>query len=147
MNPDPRVDALRDLFRELMHLDDVNVRLGGMISGADIAYDLGEPGDPFAGVFAPDLRLKTADTSIRLAELLRGGRPVLIDLAGRPELREAAGPWTGRVDVVRAHPEEQVNAEALLVRPDGYLAYSARGGEGDPGRLRAALERWFGRPA
>ncbi|GIG66304.1 FAD-dependent monooxygenase [Phytomonospora endophytica] len=146
MNPDPRVDSLRELFRELMHLDDVNVHLGGMISGADIAYDLGEPGDPFAGVFAPDLHLKTADTAVRLAELLRTGRPVLLDLADRPELRELAAAWSGHVDVVHATPEEQVNAEALLVRPDGYLAYSARGGDQEAARLRAALERWFGSP-
>ena len=145
MNPDPAVDSLRELFRELMHLDDVNVRLSGMISGADIAYDLGEPGDAFAGTFAPDLRLKTADDSVRLAELLRGGRAVFLDLADRSELRAVTEEWGGLVDVVRADPEERVNAEALLVRPDGYLAFSARGeDEGEAERLRRALNMWVG---
>lgn len=145
MNPDPRTDALRELFRDLMHLDDVNAYLSGMISGTDVAYDLREPGDPYAGTFAPDLRLKTADEQVRLAELLRGGRAVLLDLADRADLREAAGGWAGRVETVSAAPEEPVDAEALLVRPDGYLAYSAHGAPGEAERLRASLTRWFGR--
>ena len=146
MNPDPRTDALRELFRELMHLDDVNAYLSGMISGTDVAYDLGEPGDVFAGTFAPDLRLKTAEAPVRLAELLRGGRAVLLDFADRAELRDTAAEWAGRVNVVSAAPEETVNAEALLVRPDGYLAYSACGKAGEAARLRASLTRWFGTP-
>ncbi|MEV0650532.1 FAD-dependent monooxygenase [Phytomonospora sp. NPDC050363] len=146
MNPDPRTDSLRELFREMMHLDDVNVFLGGMISGADIAYDLGPADDPYAGAFAPDLNLKTAEGPVRLAELLRTGRPVFVDLADRADLRAVAAGWSARVDSVTAVPEETVNAETLLIRPDGYLALSTRAGdEKEAERLRTALGLWFGR--
>ncbi|GLZ75621.1 FAD-dependent oxidoreductase [Actinorhabdospora filicis] len=146
MNPDPSVDSLRELFRELMHLDEVNAFLSGMVSGADVAY-AGVPGDPFAGVFAPDLGLKTGDGEERLAGLLSAGRAVFADLGDRPELRAIAAEWAGAVDVVHAAPVERVAAEALLVRPDGYLAFSGRGEDGEAARLRAALRTWFGEPA
>jgi hypothetical protein len=44
--------------------------------------------------------------------------------------------WADRVDHTTA------GSERLLVRPDGYVAWSA--GKGD---LRAALARWCGAPA
>ncbi|NRQ31006.1 polyketide oxidase [Nonomuraea sp. NN258] len=135
-NPDPAVDPLRELFAELMRFDEVNEHLSGMISGVRTAYDVGVPG---AGRMAVDLELKTGDGPVTLVELLRAGRPLLLDLAGRDDLVAEAAGWAGRVDVVRAsaaHP-----ADALLIRPDGYVAWTSEA-TGHP--LRAALERWFG---
>ncbi|MFI9554312.1 FAD-dependent monooxygenase [Nonomuraea endophytica] len=132
-NPDPSVDPLRELFAELMGFDEVNTYLSGMISGVDTAYDVGVPG---AGRMAPDLAIKTDDGDIRLTELLRGGRPFLLDLAGRDDLVEAVSGWP--VEVVRGRAEHE--AEALLVRPDGYVAWTSRAGADTLGE---ALRRWF----
>jgi hypothetical protein len=52
-----------------------------------------------------------------VAELMRGGRPVLLDLGGGG-LKGA-----GWVDVVRAHADDPP-ADALLIRPDGYIAWA-----------------------
>jgi hypothetical protein len=42
----------------------------------------------------------------------------------------------------------QAPAAALLIRPDGYVAWAAdAAGAADLQRLRASLERWFGSPA
>ncbi|MFI6595278.1 FAD-dependent monooxygenase [Nonomuraea sp. NPDC050536] len=135
-NPDPAVDPLRELFAELMGLDQVNEYLGGMISGVDTVYCVGAPG---AGWMLPDVALKTSDGPVRLVELLRAGRPLLLDLAGRDDLVAEAAGWRDRVEVVRATAE--LDVDAVLVRPDGYVAWI-------PNRssypLREALERWFG---
>jgi 2-polyprenyl-6-methoxyphenol hydroxylase-like FAD-dependent oxidoreductase len=77
---------------------------------------------------APDLPLTGGG---RLYEALRAGRFVLIAPAGE---RVPKG-WADRVDHLMA------DAERMLVRPDGYVAWSA--GEGE---LRDALGRWCGRP-
>ncbi|MFI6292185.1 FAD-dependent monooxygenase [Nonomuraea sp. NPDC050790] len=132
-NPDPSVDPLRELFAELMGLDEVNAYLSGMISGVDTAYDVGVPG---AGRMLADLAIKTDDGDVRLAELLRFGRPLFLDLAGRDDLADAVAGWP--VEVVRGRAEHE--AEALLVRPDGYVAWTSRAGTDTLGE---ALGRWF----
>ena len=75
-------------------------------------------------------------------------RPVLLDLAGRPELREIARDWQDRVDIHAAETDDRP-ADALLIRPDAYIAWAATNGKpgGTAGpALREALTRWFGRP-
>ncbi|MFE0106896.1 FAD-dependent oxidoreductase [Streptomyces sp. NPDC059009] len=147
MDPSPRMDALRDLFAELMRMDEVNTRLSGMISGTDVAYDLGSVSGALAGRFAPDLSLKSGAGATSLAELLHSARPLLLLLAENPALAEVVRPWADRVDAVTATADQGLGADALLIRPDGYVAWSARGTDGDTESLRRALTRWFGAPA
>ncbi|WP_043636576.1 FAD-dependent monooxygenase [Nonomuraea candida] len=138
-DPHPSVDPLRELFAELMGFEEVNTYLSGMISGVHTTYDVGVPG---AGRMAADLVLKTGDGPVRLVELLREGRPLLLDLAGRDDLVAQAAGWADRVDVVRAAADHP--ADALLIRPDGYVAWTSAAGAGHP--LADSLARWFGRP-
>ncbi|WP_411082996.1 FAD-dependent monooxygenase [Streptomyces sp. cmx-18-6] len=145
MNPDPAADALRQLFGELMELEEVNAYLAGMVSGTRTVYDVGRPEDPVAGRFVHDLRLRTERGPVALAALLHSGRGLLLDAAGRPDVHEVARPWAGRVDVVAATAEgDGLPTEAVLLRPDGYAVWSARGGTEDARDLKAALVRWFG---
>ncbi|WP_406318981.1 FAD-dependent monooxygenase [Streptosporangium sp. NBC_01639] len=131
-DPDPRIDPLRELFADLMGLDQVNDYLGSMISGTGTAYDVGHPG---AGRLVPDLELTTAGGVVTLVELLRAGRPLF--LGDRDDLLDVVARWAHRVDTV------EVSCEPILVRPDGYAAWSA---PGDASTLRTALYRWFGEP-
>ncbi|MEV7686805.1 FAD-dependent monooxygenase [Streptomyces bungoensis] len=147
MDPDPRMDSLRTLFARMMHFDDVNQYLGGMISGVDVHYDTGGPGDPLAGRFAPDVLLKTGDSVTSVAELLHSAKPLLLLLTDSEDLLAAVEPWRFRVNVVTATAAEQITTDALLVRPDGYIAWSALGDAGDADALAEALGCWFGDPA
>ncbi|WP_372448188.1 aromatic-ring hydroxylase C-terminal domain-containing protein [Kibdelosporangium banguiense] len=49
-----------------------------------------------------------------------------------------AEPWTNRVRHVTA-TADSAPAPALLIRPDGYIAWAGK----DPDTLKAALTRWF----
>jgi hypothetical protein len=74
---------------------------------------------------------------------------VLLDLADHADLRDLAGGWDGRVDVVSATIDERP-ADALLILPDARIAWAATIDE--PGNtalpaLREALARWFGAPS
>ncbi|QYC40142.1 Pentachlorophenol 4-monooxygenase [Nonomuraea coxensis DSM 45129] len=145
MRPGPHVDALRRLLTRLLLDEHTNRHLTALVDDLHITYDMGDPSltGPLVGSFCPDLRLKSADGPARLAELQRGGRPLLLDLGADPALRALAEPWTDRVDVVTAQCAD-APADALLIRPDGFVAWSTPAGAAS---LTAALERWFGPPA
>jgi 2-polyprenyl-6-methoxyphenol hydroxylase-like FAD-dependent oxidoreductase len=137
--PGPEIAALRELFNELLQLPSVAEHMAHLLAGSDVRYDVGDH-HPLAGRLAPDL---TLDDGRRIAELLHQGRPVLLDLAGG-RVGESARGWADRVDVVVA-AADALEACALLIRPDGYVAWAADTFEaGDEDRLRTALGRWFG---
>jgi len=61
------------------------------------------------------------------------------DLTGGNDLAAAAEPWSDRVQAVAAATDD-APAPALLIRPDGYVAWAGV----DPRGLEAAVARWFG---
>jgi 2-polyprenyl-6-methoxyphenol hydroxylase-like FAD-dependent oxidoreductase len=146
---DPAADALRELFLELVADEQPARRLGDLIAGTDVRYPRPGPGDhALTGTFVPDLALRTGQGTTSVAELLPAARPVLLDLAGRADLRDAARDWRHRVDVRTARTGAP-SADALLIRPDARIAWAAAVGE--PAgtavpALREALSRWFGTP-
>jgi len=79
---DERMKALVDEVSELSRMDEPRKRIAGAISGLDIHYDLGE-GHPLLGRRMPDLDLTTPDGPLRVYELLREAKPVLLNL-GEP---------------------------------------------------------------
>lgn len=132
----PEVTALRTLFGELLATPDGAAHIAGVLSGADVRYEV-DNGHRLSGYFVPDFVL---DDGRRIAELLHSGRPMLLDLSGGA-CAEVADGWRDRVDVtVTTAPDRP--AAALLIRPDGYVAWAAD--EFDAQGLRAALARWFG---
>lgn len=141
---DDEVTPLRDVFAELTRHDEVQRHLVGMVTGLDIRHDMG-PGDhPLLGRRLEDAELVADGAKTTVYELLRTGRGVLLDLTGGPRLRAAAGPWRDRIDVVAAEPGEGLpESGAILVRPDGYIAWIAGTRESGDG-LGEALGRWFG---
>ncbi|WP_107090596.1 FAD-dependent monooxygenase [Streptomyces sp. WM6378] len=150
--PGAQTDALREVFGSLMVFDDVNRYLRGMLTALDIRYPI--DGDhPLVGRRVPDADLKTTGDATRVYELLHAGRPVLLDLGGGAEVAAAAAGWADRVDVVEARAEDdfwtvpamgEIPAPtALLVRPDGHVAWAAADTP-DTSALRGALTTWCG---
>ncbi|MFJ6797938.1 FAD-dependent monooxygenase [Streptomyces sp. NPDC091268] len=140
-------DPLRALFAELIAYDDVKRHLAGIVSGLDIAYDLGEGGHPLAGRRMPQRSLVTADgEETTTTRLLHQGRAVLLDLADSPALRAAAAGRSHQLDITTAtvkpvDGDDPLNGTAaLLIRPDGHVAWGGDSAE----ELDRALSRWFG---
>jgi 2-polyprenyl-6-methoxyphenol hydroxylase-like FAD-dependent oxidoreductase len=143
---DPAAEALRELFQDLLTGEPLR-RLGAMIAGTDIRYPGPDPGQhALTGTFAPDLTLHAGQGTTSVAELMHPARPILLDLADRPELRETARDWQQRIDIHAAKTDHRP-ADALLIRPDAHIAWAAGTGEpaGTAGpALREALSCWFG---
>ena len=146
---DARTEALRDTLADLLGMDEPRKRYGGMVSGLDIHYDLGE-GHPLLGRRMPDLDLDTADGPLRVITLLHDARPVYLNFG------EAGGfdiaPWADRVRSLDASSTgswdlpvlgEVAAPTAVLLRPDGHVAWV---GESTYSGLSNALTTWFGPP-
>lgn len=140
LSPGAEVDALRTLFTELLDRPENLHAVAALVAGSDVRYDMGEahPAAPTGG-FAPEFELTTTDgRTLRLAELLREAHPLLIDLTGTETLAATMEPWRGQVHRVTA-TAKSAPAPALLIRPDGYVAWAGN----TPTGLHAALTRWF----
>jgi hypothetical protein len=79
-----------------------------------------------------------------VAELARTGRPVLIDLTEGAGVAAAASDIADRVTVAAGRSVGDVSATALLVRPDGYVAWASSAPKPEVDELRRVLTRWFG---
>jgi 2-polyprenyl-6-methoxyphenol hydroxylase-like FAD-dependent oxidoreductase len=157
--------ALRELFGELMRFAEPLRHLGMIMEGSDVRYEMpngqARP-HPLAGRFAPDLRLDTGAGVTRVAELVRPARGVLLDLSGsgaavgpltgaltaKGALVGAASGWHDRVSVITARPlAPPAPAAAMLIRPDGYVAWAVGADTADlADGLPEALRAWFGEP-
>ncbi|MEW2516888.1 FAD-dependent monooxygenase [Actinacidiphila alni] len=149
----PEMDPIREMFAELIDYDEVKRHLAGTVSGLDIRYDFGakEDGHPLTGRRLTRLAVTTDGGDTDTTQLLHTAQGVLLDLADRSAARAVAAPWKSRVLTVSgtvADPEslaarELAGATAVLLRPDGHVAWASA--DGDEG-LAEALQRWFGAP-
>ncbi|MFE0191503.1 rifampin monooxygenase [Streptomyces sp. NPDC058989] len=133
LGTDPGATALRELFSKLMDFEEVNRYVTGMVTAVGIRYDFGE-GHELLGRRLRDVKLKQG----RLYELMHGGRGLLLDQTGRLSV---AG-WADRVDHV-VDVSEELDVPAVLLRPDGHVAWVGE----DQRELVGRLSRWFGAAA
>ncbi len=144
---DSAAEALRELFLELLVDEQPLQRVGALIAGTEIRYVLPNPnGHALTGMFAPNLALQIEHGATCVAELMHAAQPILLDLADRSDLREAARDWLPRVEIYTAETDDRP-ADALLIRPDAHIAWAATIDE--PAEtaalgLREALCCWFG---
>lgn len=140
------VQPLRDVMAELIAYPEVSRHLVAMVSGLEIKYDVAEGDRPLLGRRMPHQEIITESAKTSSTELLNCGHGVLLDFADDAGLRRLAADWDDRVDIVNGMPHgasEQsglAGTTAVLIRPDGHVAWAAPGG----GPAEAALRRWFG---
>lgn len=127
--PDDRTKAMVETLTEILALDEPRKKLAAEMSGLGVHYD-------------------SAQGPIRVFSLLHKARPVLLNF-GEPGAFDIT-PWADRVqslDVQYSGPWElpvlgSVAAPtAVLVRPDGYVAWIQDGTQSGP---EESLSKWFG---
>ncbi|WP_040815654.1 rifampin monooxygenase [Nocardia concava] len=131
--PEPGPQSIRRLLTELMDFPEVKRHLTEKVIALSTRYDFGD-GPELLGRRQRDITLKRG----RLYELLHEGGGLLLDQTGKLSVEG----WSDRVDHV-VDVSEQLEAPAILLRPDGHIAWLGN----DQSDLRPALTRWFGTPA
>lgn len=141
---DGRVAALREVLGQLLQYEQPLRHLLNLMYALDTRYDTrtADP-HPLAGGWAPDLALTTPAGASSIAELLRPARGVLLDLTDGGAFAGTGHGWKDRMDIVTAHAAAPP-AAALLIRPDGYVAWAAAPDTPGNDGLRQALTTWFG---
>ena len=148
---DARMDAVRDHVSDFLQMSEPRRRFAAMMSGLDIHYDLGGS-HPLVGRRMPDLDLVTEAGTERVFTQLHHARPLFLELGESLSAPFDLGPWP-RVQRVVARcdgPWELpvcgavAAPTAVLVRPDGHVAWVGEGGHHEG--LREALVTWFGAP-
>jgi 2-polyprenyl-6-methoxyphenol hydroxylase-like FAD-dependent oxidoreductase len=139
------VEPLRDVLREVVTGKDAAGYLAGIVSGLGVRYDMGPGEHPLLGMrMSPDRMLTLADGArVRVAELLHPARWVFITATSGRAAARLAAVWADRIDVVTGQwvaPGGPAMPDEVLIRPDGYIAWTSAGG----GDLAGTLGRWFG---
>jgi 2-polyprenyl-6-methoxyphenol hydroxylase-like FAD-dependent oxidoreductase len=145
--PGPEVTALRELFSEMITEPAIVRRLSDLLSGADNHYPAGADAHPLVGRWVPDFAVASAGGTQRIAELARDGRPLLVDLTERGAVAAAVTDVADQLTVAAGRPVGEMTATAVLVRPDGYVAWASSQtvpGPDELRELRSALTQWFG---
>jgi 2-polyprenyl-6-methoxyphenol hydroxylase-like FAD-dependent oxidoreductase len=138
MRPNPQSRALQAIVRDLIDTRDGATYFAERVWGATLRYDLGGE-HPLVGRSCPDFEL--ADGT-RLGPRLREGTGVLLDFDRRPSLQALDGRWGDRVRYVASDAKDRLGLSALLVRPDGFVAWASDTAP-DPEEVTRAAAKWF----
>ena len=139
MRPGAQARAIEGVVRDLADTRDGATVFAGQLWGVALRHDLGGA-HPLVGRSAPDLEFEDGS---RLAAHLREGRGLLVDLDAARPWRRAVAPWSDRIDSVTGPVRKALGLSALLVRPDGIVAW-ATDDPGVAGELEAVATQWFG---
>jgi 2-polyprenyl-6-methoxyphenol hydroxylase-like FAD-dependent oxidoreductase len=139
MRPDPYAQAIASVIRDLIQTRDATTYFVGKTSGMLMRYNL--PGDhPLIGCSVPDFEL---EDGTRIGELLHDGKGLLLDFEESGELYAFGQRWKKRLKYVSAKAKDRRGLTALLVRPDGFVAWTANSSP-NFSEVERSIEHWFG---
>ena len=144
MRPSSR--ALQAVLRDLIDTRDGATYFAERVWGVSLRYDLGDEHPdkhadqhPLTGRSCPDFELEDGTT---LGTLLRDGNGLLLDFDRQPSLQALDSLWGDRVRYVGRDAKDRLGLRALLVRPDGFVAW-ASDTTPRPQEVTRAAARWF----
>ena len=138
MRPDRQSRALQAIVRDLLDTRDGATYFAERLWGVSLRYELGE-GHPLVGRSCPDFELQDGT---RVGERLRAGNGLLLDFERQPSLQALDGRWGDRVTYVACDARDRLGLRALLVRPDGFVAWASDSAS-DANEVTRATARWF----
>jgi 2-polyprenyl-6-methoxyphenol hydroxylase-like FAD-dependent oxidoreductase len=140
MRPSSR--ALQAVLRDLIDTRDGATYFAERVWGVSLRYDLGgehRDSHPLVGRSCPDFEL---DDGTRLGTRLREGSGLLLDFGRQASLQALDGLWGDQVRYVGREAKDRLGLRALLVRPDGFVAW-ASDATPSPEEVTRAAARWF----
>lgn len=138
MRPDRQSRALQAVLRDLIDTRDGATYFAERVWGVSLRHDLGDE-HPLVGRSCPDFEL---DDGTRVGTRLRDGNGLLLDFGRPASLQVLGGLWGDRVRYVASDAKDRLGLRALLVRPDGFVAW-ASDTTPSPEDVTRAAARWF----
>ncbi|MBN9681493.1 MULTISPECIES: FAD-dependent monooxygenase [unclassified Corallococcus] len=138
MRPQRASRALEAILRDLIDTRDGATYFAERVWGVSLRYDLGGE-HPWVGRSCPDFEL---EDGTRLGALLRDGTGVLLDFDRQASLQALEGLWGETVRYVASDARDRLGLSALLVRPDGFVAWASETTP-HPEEVTRAAARWF----
>jgi 2-polyprenyl-6-methoxyphenol hydroxylase-like FAD-dependent oxidoreductase len=141
MRPSRSSRALEAIIRDLIDTRDGATYFAERVWGVSLRYDLGG-NHPLVGRSAPDFELVDGT---KLGALLGNGKGLLLDFDASAPLQALAARSNDRITYVASDANNRLGLRAVLVRPDGFVAWADKTVHDDEGAIQAA-SRWFGEP-
>lgn len=141
MRPSPATRALEAIIRDLIDTRDGATYFAERVWGVSLRYDFGDS-HALVGRSAPDFELIDGT---RLGDLLATGKGLLLDFEATGSLHALASRWAERITYVAGDAKDRLGLGALLVRPDGVVAWVGETASYDAAAAEA-MSRWFGKP-
>jgi len=141
MRPSPSSRALAAIMRDLVETWDGATYFAERVWGVSARHERGAAHD-LVGFDVPDMVL--ADGT-RCREYFSTGQGVLFDLTPHQALAPLAQRWPAQLRYVAAPQTDAWTLSALLVRPDGIVAWASDGAPDEQAAVDAIV-RWFGEP-
>ncbi|WP_394828035.1 FAD-dependent monooxygenase [Pendulispora albinea] len=138
MRPDRQSRAIQAVLRDLIDTRDGATYFAERVWGVSLRYDLGEE-HPLMGRSCPDFEL---EDGTRVGTLLRDGNGLLLDFGQQAPLQALDGLWGDRVRYVARDAKDRLGLRAVLVRPDGFVAWASDTAP-HPEDVTRAAARWF----
>ena len=138
MRPSQSSRAVEAIIRDLIATPDGATYFAKHIWGLALRYDLGST-HPIVGMSAPNFDLANGTT---LGERLRSGQWLLLDFDAQAPLQAVASRWTNQVVYIRSGAKDTLGLTAVLIRPDGIVAWAAEGVP-DLDDIAHTMDRWI----
>jgi 2-polyprenyl-6-methoxyphenol hydroxylase-like FAD-dependent oxidoreductase len=138
MRPSKSTRALEAIIRDLIDTRDGATYFAERVWGVSQRYDLGAS-HPLVGRSVPDFEFFDGT---RAGEYLRAGNSLLIDFDANATLRELSMRWSKGVAYLAREAPNQLGLKAVLVRPDGVVAW-ATNEQPRPDEVENALVQWL----
>lgn len=120
MRPSPSSRALGAIIRDLIETRDGSTYFAERVWGMSLGHDVGGS-HPLAGRSVPDFELTDRT---RCGDYFRNSTGLLLDFDAGMPLRGLAARWGDRITYVALGARETLGLSAVLVRPDGFVAWA-----------------------
>lgn len=138
MKPDAWSRALHAILSDVINTRDGATYFAARVWGIHTRYNLGG-NQPLSGCSVPNFELANGT---KVGELMHGGQGILLDFEGDESFKALAADYNHQLNYVPGLARAQLGLSALLIRPDGIIAWSSNG-KPDCVELQKAADRWF----
>lgn len=138
MRPDPNARALNAIVRDLIATPDGATYIATRVWGVLTQYNLGG-NHPLVGQSVPNFEL---EDGTKIGELMHNCQAILLDFNEDVSLKNWVGTYGDQMQYVSGCVKEQFGLSALLIRPDGIIAWVADTTP-DLSELQKASVLWF----